>query len=128
MRLSNGSERRKYIRVGKSLLVSYTVIDAAEGYRETVTRNISGGGIRLPLKEKLAIGTLLKLELELLKEKKRIQLEAKVIWIRPNPEDKGFPYEAGIEFINIGFAERTMLSNCVQYLDRDRLLKEFFTK
>ncbi len=111
--------------MGESLLISYAVIDAAQKHWKSITKNISGGGIKLPLKEELAVGSLLKVELELLKEKKRIRLEAKVIWVKPNPEDKNFPYEAGIEFVNIGFAERTMISNCVQYLNRAELLKKF---
>ena len=121
-----GPERRRYIRVGLSLLVGYTVIDVPQEHKELITKDISGGGMKLPLKEKLGVGTLLKVQLELLKEKKRILLEAKVVWVKPTPDDKEYPYEAGIEFINIGFAKRSMISNCVQYLNREELLKEFF--
>ncbi len=121
-----GAERRRYVRVNKSLLVTYIPIDAARKPSQSVIKNISGGGIKLPLKEELAAGALLRLELELLKEEKRLQLEARVVWVRPNPENRKFPYEGGIEFINITQAERTMLSNCAQYLNRAELLKEFF--
>ncbi len=121
-----GPERRRYIRVGISLLVSYNVVDAPHEHKELIAKNISGGGMRLPLKEKLTVGTLLELQLGLLKEKERIQLEAKVIWVKPTPDDRQYPYEAGIEFINIDFVKRNMISNCIQYLNRAELLKEFF--
>ena len=120
-----GPERRSHIRVGVLLELSYTLVDADQEHKELAARDISGGGMRIPVREKLAIGALLKVQLELLKEKKRIQLEAKVVWIKSTSDDKEYPYEAGIEFINIDFAERTMISNCVQYLNRAELLKEF---
>ena len=121
-----GPERRAHIRIGKSLVVTYAVIDVEEAFEASLS-NVSGGGMRLPLKNKLVPGTRLKIKLELLKEKKRIQLEGRVIWVRPSREDNNFPYEAGVEFINIDFAKRTMLSNFIQYLNRERLLREFFT-
>ncbi len=121
---NKGRERRKYIRVRESLLVSYTAIDAEQRHHVSVSKNLSGQGVRLPLKEKLKVGTLLRLQLELLKEKQKIQLGAKVVWVRPNPQDKVFPYEAGLELINISLAKRTMLSNYLQYLKREQLPKE----
>lgn len=120
-----GPERRGYIRVSESLSVSYTPVDATQRQYKSVAKSISGGGIKLPLKEELAVGTLLSLKLELLKAKKKIQFEARIVWVRPNPKDRNFPYEGGLEFINISSAERTMLSNYVQYLNRAELLKEF---
>ena len=123
-----GLDKRRYIRIGTSLLVSYTVLDAQGEHKELITKDVSGGGIRLPLKERLSVGTMLKVQLELLKEKKRISLEAKVIWIKPTLDDKEYSYEAGLEFINLDLAQRAMISNCVQYLNRGELLKWFFLK
>ena len=119
-------ERRQYVRVGLSTLVSYTVIAMPEKHKESVSGDISGGGMRLPLKEELSTDTVLELKLELLKKKKNILLKAVVVWVRPRINDKEYPYEVGIEFLNIGLAERTMLSNCIQYLNRKDLLKEFW--
>ncbi len=124
----NNSERRKYVRVGVSLLISYIVIDGSQESKESITENISGGGMMIPLKEKLAVGTYLKLQLDLLKKRKKIQLEAKVVWLRPIPDEQGYTYKAGIEFINLNFAKRNVISNYVQYLDREQLLKGFSAK
>ena len=118
--------RRQYIRVGLSLMVSYSVFDAAgKKDKDLIAGDISGGGIRLPLREKLAVGTLLDMQLEFVDEKKKILLEAKIAWVKPNPSSKEYPYEAGVEFVNIDSIERNMVSNCIQYLSREELLKEF---
>jgi len=117
-----GPDRRKYFRVALPLLVSYTVVDAPQEIKELYPKDISGSGMRIPLKENLGVGTLLKVELDLLKDEKKIQLDAKVIWASPVPDDRQYPYEAGIEFINVDLADRIMISNCVLY--RAELLKE----
>lgn len=128
MEAYSGPERRRYVRINESLLLSYAPIDASHEPVHTSAKNISGGGLKIPLKDKFVVGTFLKLELELLKEKKKRNLQAKVVWIRPNSEkDKEeFPYEGGIEFVNLDPEERNMLGNYFQYLNRTELLREFF--
>jgi c-di-GMP-binding flagellar brake protein YcgR len=117
-----GPDRRKYFRVALPLLVSYTVVDVPQETKELYAKDISGSGMRIPLNDNLAVGTLLKVELDLLKEERKIQLDAKVIWVSPVPDDRQYPYEAGIEFINVDLVDRIMISNCVLY--RAELLKE----
>jgi len=119
-------ERRRYIRVGTSMLVSYIVLDKHKEKKKLTSKDISGGGIKLFIKEQLKPGTLLEVILELLKENKKIILEARVVWINPSCAGKKHFYEVGLEFINIDFAQRTRLSNYVQYLNREELLKDFF--
>lgn len=114
-------ERRRYFRVMLPLLVSYTVGDVPPK-QEEYTKDISGGGMRIPIKEKLAVGTLLKVQLDLLKDQKVLELEAKVIWVNSVPDDYDYPYEAGVEFINVSFEDRLMISNCLLY--RAELLKQ----
>lgn len=80
----------------------------------------------MPFKEEPKVGDILELSIELLKEKKRMLLEAKVIWVKANPDDKSHPYQAGLEFTNIGLREKSMLSNYLQYLNRYALLREYF--
>jgi len=122
----NSAERREYIRVGRSLLLAYKVLDTPDGREESVTQDISGGGIKAPFKEKPMVGTLLELEFELLKEKKKLKLKGKIVWVKSYPKDTNYPYEVGIEFIDITSAAQTMLSNYIQYLNRYDLLKGHF--
>ena len=119
-------ERRRYIRVGASILASYIVLDIHKKRKKLAAKDISGCGIRSFIKERLKPGTLLEVTLKLLKENKKIILKARVVWLNPSPAGKKYSYEAGLEFINIDFAQRTRLSNYLQYLDREELLKDFF--
>ncbi len=117
-------EKRHYIRVETSILVNYKVLDASKGEEGLTAENVSGSGIKIPVKKKLKLGTLLEVKLKFLNENKATALRAKVIWINHSRSDKKYPYEAGLEFINIDFAQRTKLSNYFQYLDREELLKD----
>lgn len=118
-------ERRHYIRVGTLMVLSYNVLGIHKEEKKLASKNISGGGIKLSIKERLKVGTLLEVKLELLKENKKITFKAEVVWVNPNHNNKEYPYEVGLQFININFAQRTQLSNYVQYLDRNELLKDF---
>lgn len=117
-------EKRKYFRVMLSLQISYTVVGGPEEQKELHTKDISGGGMRLLLEEELPVGTLLKVTFELLMGQEKIELDAKVIWLNHIPDDAIYPYEAGIEFINVDVATRIKISNCVLY--KAELLKEFY--
>ena len=119
-------ERRHYIRVGTSILASYIVLDIYKKRNKLAAKVISGGGVTGLIKERLNPGTLLEVTLELPKENKKIVLKARVVWISPNRAGKKYSYKAGLEFINIDFAQRTRLSNYLQYLDREELFKDFF--
>jgi c-di-GMP-binding flagellar brake protein YcgR len=116
-------ERRDYIRVGRSLLLSYKVIDAPDGHEQSFTRDISGAGMKIPFKEKPMVGTLLEIELDFIKEKKKIKFKGKVVRVKSVADERSYPYEAGIAFIDITPEKRTMLSNYVQYLNRHQLLR-----
>lgn len=122
-----GPERREFIRVTLSLPVRYSVVGAQEEYKESYTEDISTGGVRLLLKGELAVGTILKLQLELIKEEKTIRLDAlqaRIVWVKPVFNDLEYPYKAGVEFINIDTNERLLISNCIYH--RTELLKKPF--
>ena len=119
-------EKRHHIRVGTSILASYIVLEVYRKGKKLTSQDISGGGVRILIEERLKPGALLEVTLRLLKEDKKIILKARIVWIKPGQTDKKYSYEAGLEFINIDFAQRTRLSNYLQYLNREELLKDFF--
>ena len=125
--MQESAERRKYFRADLPLKVNYTVIDAPVGYKQISIKDIGAGGMRLPFKEELAPGTLLDIQLELTKEQKSISLKARVIWVRPIIDNRDYPYEAGLEFIDLDFAKRNMINNYIMYLDKEEFRKEYET-
>ena len=123
----SGPERREFIRVPLSMAVRYSVVGTQQDCLETETEDISTGGMKLLLKGELAVGTILRLQFELLREEKSIRfdaLEARVVWVMPNPNHRDYPYKAGIQFINIGINEGLLISNCIYH--RAELLKKPF--
>ena len=118
-----GPERRAYARILKAFSLECKFLKKGPRYALT-TKNVSGGGLKLPFKRKLKSNTRLKLELSLSGTTKKIILDGRVIWAKANPRNKELPYILGIRFININLDNQTMLSNYLQYLDRNKILKE----
>jgi len=121
-----GPERREFIRVQLFMPVKYSVVDTQEEYIESQSEDISSGGIKLLLRKEFSVGTLLKLQFELLREEKIIRfdtLQARVVWVMPN-NNLEYPYKAGLEFINIDINERLRISNCIYH--KAELLKKPF--
>lgn len=98
------SERRKYIRISDSLIISYRALNAflRSGSR---TKDISQTGICLPIPQRLEPGALLELEIHLREFEKTIVVTGKVVWIKER-KNAQFPFEAGIEFIKIDPSDR----------------------
>ena len=119
-----GPERRRYPRIPISLPVNYSVVSNSEVELQSDTEDISGGGMRLPVKEEFGIGALLKEKLELLRKQKDISLQARVVWITPVQNDRANPFRAGLEFINIELSESALINNCLLY--RINSLREAF--
>jgi len=121
-----GPERREFIRVQLFMPVKYSVADTQEEYIESQSEDISSGGMKLFLRKELHVGTLLKLQFELLREEKIIRfdaLQARIVWMMPN-NNLEYPYKAGLEFINIDINERLHISNCIYH--KAELLKKPF--
>jgi c-di-GMP-binding flagellar brake protein YcgR len=121
-----GPERREFIRVQLFMPVKYSVADTQEEYIESQSEDISSGGMKLLLRKKFNVGTLLKLQFELLREEKIIRfdaLQARIVWVMPN-NNLEYPYKVGLEFINIDINERLRISNCIDH--KAELLKKPF--
>jgi c-di-GMP-binding flagellar brake protein YcgR len=96
-------ERRQHIRISKFLTISYEVLDQfiKGGSR---SKNISGGGLCMPLIQRLKPGTLLKLEIRLVEFSKPIVATGKVIWLSEKREAQ-FPFIGGVEFVKIDLGD-----------------------
>lgn len=99
-----GIDRRVFRRVDGELAVKYGLNGRARKHC-TATRNISGGGMRVPIFKKLAPGTVL--DMEIFKQNSNIsaKFRGKVVWVSRTPikSKKKKLFEAGIKFIDLGF-------------------------
>lgn len=103
-------ERRKYRRIPEQIKTICKVM-GEEGELELHTLDVSGGGIRLPLRNKLKQGTLLELNLVLPGANQAFFVLGKVVWQSRDPikDTKGVHYLTGVEFTQLGLSSRMQI-------------------
>lgn len=104
-------ERRKFIRNPLSMQVKYAFLDRPDLKYTCSTSNISLGGMKLILNEKLLISSKIKLSFNLPDDPALISPEAIVLWIKQK-EDGVF--EAGIVFTKLNPSDRDRLMEYVK--------------
>lgn len=94
-------ERRRHPRFDQDMEVEYG-IEKKPRLKNGKTINVSRGGMRLMLDEKLQAGAIMEMKVYLPKEKKAIAVEAEVVWTKEaednDPAGKRF-FHSGIKFI-----------------------------
>ena len=107
-----GEEKRRYVRIDKRFSVSFRKVKdfLSSGSRN---KNISEGGICLPLYQYFPEGSLLEVEINSDDFKAPIKAKVRLVWI-VKKADPSFPFEAGLEFLEIAPAEREELRNYIK--------------
>lgn len=95
------NDNRLFERVSGELAVRYSP-QGTDGEFCSTTRNISGGGIRLPLLKKVKPGATLDLEIFKYNADMAFRCTGKVMWVWDAPMDKkeDHVFEAGVKFLN----------------------------
>ena len=98
-------ERRIFKRVDTLLRVRYKVLNRLSLKRESTGRDLSGGGIRLKLKEKLSVDTKLRLEIRMPPEDSRVTIAfGEVVWTKEieqaNRKTTRY-YDIGVRFVQV---------------------------
>lgn len=98
-------ERRIFERIEASMKIRYEVIEKSPALKKAISKDISGGGIKLALEESLNPGTNLKLDIEIPGEKNKITTAyGKVAWNKKVEISGPRPtvyYETGIQFTKV---------------------------
>lgn len=119
-------DRRKYPRLNWSVVVHWEKSDDAGPQgglnRVGASKDISEGGIRLILREGIAVGDVLELSIEL-GGGKTIRGKGRVMWvekfeIQGGKDETG--YEGGIEFLGMDEAARNDISRFVMESRKDK--------
>ena len=99
----DGEDRRSHKRFNKDLEVEYNV-QKRPRLKNCRTVDLSKGGMKLLLDEKLPKGTLLGLKMPVPEKRHTIEVEAEVVWTNDadekDPSGKRF-FFSGIKFISI---------------------------
>ena len=115
----NGDERRAHTRFNKDLEVEYSV-EKKPLLKSSGTVNLSKGGIKLLLDEKLPKGVILDLKLLLPEKKRTVEIEAEVVWTNDADEKdlsgKRF-FHSGLKFIAIKEPSGTHFSQYITHIE-----------
>jgi len=114
------TDNRLFERVSGELAVRYSP-RGTDGEFCSTTRNISGGGIRMPLLKRLKPGTAVDLEIFKNNTETAFRCMGKVMWIWDAPIDKKDEhiFEAGIKFLNPDFFH---IGRLIESLGKNTLL------
>ncbi|MFH0827025.1 MAG: PilZ domain-containing protein [Candidatus Omnitrophota bacterium] len=111
-------ERRRYLRIKHFIRVNYQI--GNDTLRSDCrTTDISEGGIRLNLYQKLTAGTTLKLYIYFQGAMEPILILGKVVSIRYTP-DKDYPLDAGIEFDFLDSSSRPRIKNLIRSIINEK--------
>lgn len=97
-----GKERRKFERIENVVSVKYKA--HSKVFKDAESRNISGGGIRLALAEKLELGVILDLEITIPDDPRPFQAKGEVVWtegVNITGDSVARYHDTGIKFIEI---------------------------
>ena len=114
-------ERRRFPRLITSADVEYTILEKKPlQEKDTVSKNISAGGICLIVYEKIEPGSILDLKIRLEDINYVALVKGRVVWNSyfTFDADKKARYDLGIEFIEINESDRQKISKYVLNLTR----------
>lgn len=97
-----GRERRRFPRINRKIQVKYRVTGSGPlpVSGEGETRNVSRGGVRIHLDERLPIGTVLELEMRFPFSPVPFAAKGLVVWVDDHTDAEGrFP--AGVRFTEV---------------------------
>ncbi len=109
-----GKERREFERIDSLISIKYAA-KKQEISGNSLTKDVSAGGVGLPVNGKITTGEDLDLMITLPQDpQKPITVTARVAWSKRNFEHWKSRYSSGLRFINISEADKDKLLNYVQ--------------
>lgn len=112
-----GIEKRRFVRAKFPCII--TIHTLHEHVITTYTENISAGGVRVIIEEKLELSSTVGLEIQI--NKNIIACKGRIVWVvdKESPYKKGIIYhDTGIEFYEIKETDRRIISDAIEEILR----------
>jgi len=114
--MQNFIEKRRHLRLDFSLPMRYRKVErSSQGFKGTLIKDISRGGLRMTAFEFLPLNLRLAMELPLVSGLKPVEGTARVAWVKQaslNPQ-----YEVGVEFINLNHGDAEQITKFISSND-----------
>ena len=113
-------ENRKFVRIEWPVVIKYKTIEEPHAQDQIVGRDISEGGARFIVYERLMKGTKLDIQLEVPFDSMPIFAKGEVAWIRKIGEENSKTFEVGVIFKDIGQSDQKRLKMYIENEIKDR--------
>ena len=114
-------ERRHYARIPVAFKVNYSAEnDPSKAIKESLSRNISEGGVLINVSEPIPISSVLNLEIHNPNLPKPIQTKGRVVWI--SEVEKNKIYDVGITYMQIEKKDAAVIKEYIGAVDLDKFL------
>ncbi|MBI4845104.1 MAG: PilZ domain-containing protein [Candidatus Omnitrophica bacterium] len=110
--ISSNVEHRTAVRCKLEVEVQYALLESPGKTYTAKAVDISKGGMRIRVKERIEKGQYLKLNLRLPSYTDIMQIEGKIVWLRPG--DSVYKQEAGIIFSQISDLDKKLILRFVE--------------
>ncbi len=107
-------EKRKFIRLELPIEVKYRISIDPVVENKSLSKDISAGGLRMILKEKLPPGLLLEIKINIPDDERLISTSGEIVWQDEIVIDREVKYETGIRFVNISTEDREKISRYIR--------------
>jgi len=119
----NNINRRRFIRMEFPYTIH--IYQPQEKAISTYTENISAGGVKVVIKKKLEISSMV--DLEIYVKQKPVLCKGRIVWVKEKEsnylEGAAF-FDTGIEFNKINEEDRLAIKNCVEEIEKKRRNQE----
>ncbi len=109
-------DRRRYVRISENLEVGYKVLQGFSKSRSG-SIDISRGGIRLPVDQDLAVGTVLDLDIRSISPPISLRAVVRVVWANAC----GSGVEVGLRFIHMDPKDYNTFKDIIDKLEKGGL-------
>jgi len=109
----DGPERRESVRIDIVLSIRYSIDKTPNQSRNSVTKNVSTGGILMQVEEKFTTPTLLILDIVLPNGEKPIAGKGEAVWVKElsDMDQRGKRlFDAGIKFTSMSSGDKERLN------------------
>jgi len=109
-------ENRKFVRIEWPVIIKYKTIEEPSIQDHVVSKDISEGGARFVVYERLMKGTKLNIQLEVPFDSVPIFTKGEVAWIKKAGGEDSKAFEIGVIFTNVDPKEQKRLK---QYIENE---------